>query len=45
MIEQVGFVDLRFGEPVDTYAGAPGEDNARTFGVQGYPFTATKPSL
>ena len=43
MIEQVGFVDLRFGEPVDTYEGAAGEDNARKFGVQGYPFTATRP--
>ncbi len=43
MIEAVGLRDLRFGEPIDTYGGAPGEGNARTFGVQGYAFTATKP--
>jgi hypothetical protein len=43
VIEGVGLVDLRFGEPLDTYGGAPGEGNARTFGVQGYAFTAVKP--
>jgi hypothetical protein len=43
-MEGVGFRDLRFGEPVDTYGGAPGEANARTFGVHGYPFTAVKPA-
>jgi hypothetical protein len=43
-MEQVGLVDVRFGAPVDTYAGASGERNARTFGVMGYPFTATKPA-
>jgi arsenite methyltransferase len=43
VIEGVGFRDLRFGDPVDTYGGAPGEANARTFGVQGFPFTASKP--
>jgi hypothetical protein len=43
VIEQVGFRELRFGDPVDTYGGAPGEGNARTYGVQGYPFTAVKP--
>ncbi len=29
---------------VDTYQGASGEKNARTFGVLGYSFTATKPA-
>jgi arsenite methyltransferase len=43
-MEGVGFRDLRFGDPVDTYGGAPGEVNARTFGVQGHPFTAVKPA-
>ncbi|MEX2487701.1 MAG: hypothetical protein WD377_08805 [Nitriliruptoraceae bacterium] len=43
MIEGVGLVDLRFGEPIDTYGGAPGEGNARTFGVHGYAFTAVNP--
>jgi hypothetical protein len=42
VIEGVGLSDLRFGEPVDTYGGAAGEANARTFGVHGYPFTAVK---
>jgi hypothetical protein len=43
VIEGVGLADLRFGDPLDTYGGAPGEGNARTFGVQGYAFTAVKP--
>ena len=43
MIEGVGLRDLRFGDAVDTYGGAAGEANARTFGVHGYPFTAVKP--
>lgn len=43
MIEGVGFRDLRFGDPIDTYGGAPGEQNARTFGVSGHAFTAIKP--
>lgn len=43
MIEAVGLRELVFGEGVDTYGGAPGEANARTFGVNGFPFTAQKP--
>jgi hypothetical protein len=43
VIEGVGLTDLRFGDPLDTYGGAPGEGNARTFGVRGYAFTAVKP--
>lgn len=43
MIEGVGLEHLRFGEAIDTYEGAPGEGNARTFGVHGYAFTAIKP--
>jgi len=42
-MEAVGLTDLTFGEPIDTYGGAPGEGNARTFGVQGHAFTAIKP--
>ena len=44
MLEDIGFVDVRIGEPVDTFAGAPGEDKARAFQVQGYSFLARKPS-
>jgi hypothetical protein len=42
-MEHVGFVDVRIGEPVDTFGGAGGEANARTFEVQGYSFIAHKP--
>jgi hypothetical protein len=31
------------GEPVDTFAGAHGEANARTFEVFGYAFLARRP--
>jgi len=44
VMEGVGLRDLRFGDPLDTYGGAPGERNARTFGVQGYALTAVKPA-
>jgi hypothetical protein len=44
VIEGVGLTELWFGEPLDTYGGAAGEANARTFGVHGYAFTATKPA-
>lgn len=43
MLEEVGFVDVRVGEPVDTFGGASGEQNARAFDVHGYPFIAVKP--
>jgi hypothetical protein len=32
------------GEPVDTFGGADGEANARTFDVRGYPFLARRPA-
>lgn len=43
MLEELGFVGVRIGEPVDTFGGATGEANARAFDVNGYPFLATKP--
>ncbi len=43
MLEQVGFVDIAIGPPVDTFGGAPGEDKARTYEVFGYAFVARKP--
>ncbi len=43
MLTEVGFVDVVIGSPVDTFAGAPGEDKARAFDVHGYPFLARKP--
>jgi hypothetical protein len=43
MLTDIGFVDVRIGDPVDTFAGASGEDKARAFEVRGYPFLARKP--
>jgi hypothetical protein len=44
MLEDIGFVGVRIGPPVDTFAGASGEKNARKFEVYGYPFLAQKPA-
>ena len=38
-----GFVDLEFGEQVDTFGGSTGEKNARSFVTFGYAVHATKP--
>lgn len=43
MLEAVGFESIVIGDPVDTFAGAGGEDKARAFAVYGYPFLARKP--
>ncbi len=43
MLEQSGFVDIVIGPPVDTFAGASGEDKARLFEVFGYAFLGRKP--
>lgn len=44
MLTETGFVDIQIGPPVDTFAGAAGEANARTFDVYGYAFLARKPT-
>jgi hypothetical protein len=43
MLADSGFVGVEIGEPVDTFAGASGEADAREFDVYGYPFLARKP--
>ena len=43
MLDEVGFVDIIIGPPVDTFGGARGEPNARRFEVFGHPFLAHKP--
>ncbi len=43
MLEEAGFVDVRIGPHVDTFAGAGGEEKARAFDVFGYAFLARKP--
>jgi hypothetical protein len=42
MLEASGFVGVEIGPPVDTFAGAAGESNARTFEVYGYAFLARR---
>ena len=43
MLEEIGFVAVRIGPPVDTFRGAGGEQKARLFAVYGYAFMARKP--
>jgi hypothetical protein len=43
MLEEIGFVEVQVGAPVDTFGGAGGEKKARHFEVYGYPFLARKP--
>lgn len=38
-----GFVDVETGASVDTFGGAGGEQQARSFKVFGYTFSALKP--
>ncbi len=43
MLEDIGFIDVQIGPPVDTFKGASGEQKARLFAVYGYSFMARKP--
>jgi hypothetical protein len=45
MLTEIGFVGVEIGPPVDTFGGAHGEANARTFEVYGYAFLARKPEV
>jgi hypothetical protein len=45
MLEEVGFVEVHIGPPVDTFSGAVGEAKARAFEVFGYAFVASKPEV
>jgi hypothetical protein len=42
MMEDSGLHDVRIGDPIDTFAGAGGEANARVFEVFGYSFIGRK---
>jgi hypothetical protein len=44
MLHDSGFTNVVIGDPVDTFGGAKGEDNARAFGVYGYAFMARHPT-
>lgn len=43
MLEQSGFVEVAIGPPVDTFAGARGEEKARAYEVFGHAFLARRP--
>jgi len=43
MLQDVGFTNVRIGDPVDTFGGASGQDKARVFDVYGYAFLAVRP--
>jgi arsenite methyltransferase len=43
VMEAAGFADIEVGPAIDTFGGAPGEPNARSFEVFGYAFLARKP--
>lgn len=43
MISGAGLVDIELANPVDTFAGAGGEESARQFGTYGYSIRARKP--
>ena len=42
MLEDAGFADVHIGPPVDTFAGATGEEKAHAYEVFGYAFLAHK---
>ena len=42
MLEESGFTNVLIGNAIDTFGGAQGEANARTFDVFGYPFLARR---
>ena len=44
MLHDSGFTSVVIGDPVDTFGGAKGEDNARAFEVYGYAFMARRPT-
>ena len=43
MLEDSGFVDVHISQAFDTFAGAGGEEKARSFAVYGYTFMARRP--
>ncbi len=43
MLEDVGFVDVEIGPPVDVFAGGTGAENAKAYEVFGYAFLTHRP--
>lgn len=44
MLHEAGFTEVVIGPPVDTFAGAKGEEKARAYEVYGHAFLARKPA-
>ena len=44
VITGAGLVDVELANPLDTFAGASGEDSAREFGTLGYSIRARRPA-
>jgi hypothetical protein len=44
MLQDSGFTHVVTGEPVDTFGGAQGADEARAFPVYSYAFMASRPA-
>lgn len=44
MLDQVGFVEVRWGQQVDVFSGSKHESDAKEFDARGVTFTAVKPS-
>lgn len=42
MLEESGFTGIQISDAFDTFAGAGGEEKARTFEVYGYTFMARR---
>jgi hypothetical protein len=42
VITAAGLVEVEFAHPIDTFAGASGEEKARQFGTYGYSIRARK---
>ncbi len=43
MLDEIGFVDVSIGAPVDTFGGSQGEEKARAYEVFGRSFLARNP--
>jgi hypothetical protein len=44
VISGAGLVDIELANPLDTFAGASGEKQARQFGTYGYSIRARRPA-
>jgi len=45
VLDQAGFVDVRWGRQVDVFSGSQHESDAREFDTRGVTFGGTKPAV